>query len=418
MRRALPLESASATSPFWDRLSPVALRYSIAPASVCLATASIQLIRFWTNDSTSYLLYVAAVVLTTWVADRGPGALSIILSALALDFFFIPPIWALSFSLKSTIWTFIFIGACVIAYLVSLQRKRVESLLEQARDDLEERVRIRTGELIASNNRLMLEIAEREHTAHEVENLQVEMARMSRILTVGALTASVTHEIAQPLTSVVANCEAALGWLGRDVPNVDKSKHSVSSALSAGQRAADILKHIRSLIDQGPSKLSLIRLPEIVETALSLSRSTLWRSKIHVERQISKDCPPILGDRIQIEQLLLNLLSNSLDALAEIDDRRRTVTISIGMNDDGRVEMTFSDNGCGMQAVETENVFRPFFSTKTKGIGMGLSIVSSIISRHGGSIRVRSWPNLGTEFCLSFAPGDNHETFRQHRICH
>jgi C4-dicarboxylate-specific signal transduction histidine kinase len=418
MRRALPLENASATSPFWDRFFPVALRYSTAPALVFLATALIQLIHFWTRDSTSYLLYVVAVVLTTWFADRGPGALSIVLSALALDFFFISPVWILSFSLKSLIWTFIFIYACVFAYLVSLQRKRVEGLLEQARNELEERVRMRTGELIASNNQLLLEIAERERAAHEVQSLQSEMARMSRILTVGALTASITHEIAQPLTSVVANCEAALGWLGREPPDIDKSKRSVSSALSAGQRAANILKHIRSLIDQGPSRLSLIQLPEIVETALSLSRSALWRSKIHVERKISKDCRPILGDRIQIEQLLLNLVNNSIDALAEVGDRRRTITISIGMNDDNRVEMIFRDNGCGMQAVETENVFRPFFSTKTKGIGMGLSIVGLIVSRHGGSIRVRSWPNLGTEFCLSFAPGDDHETSRQHRIYH
>ena len=370
--------------------------------AVGIATALAHLIDQWSVENPRTIFYATAIALTTWFAGALPGALSVILSALVVDYFFIPPIHVVNFGGRSLLWFLIFMGVAVAAYLVSLQRRRSERQLAQAKDELEAHVKKRTIDLIETNKRLAQEISEHERTLHEVQDLQSEMARMSRVLTVGELTASIAHELNQPLMSVTANAEAALNWLQLAPANILRAQRSVNDVLIAAGRASEILRHIRKLINHEPLHLEPLSLNDVVSSALSLARTTLRQNRIHVERRLSRPLNPIKGDRVQLEQMVLNLLTNAIDALGGIRDRTRSITIRTDNLSDHSIALSFEDNGCGIPDPDIEQIFKPFYSTKQNGMGIGLSIVRSIAKWHGGTISMQSFPDKGTEFRIVF----------------
>jgi C4-dicarboxylate-specific signal transduction histidine kinase len=377
-------------------------QYALAIAAVIIATGLTHLVDQWSIETPRTLFYATAIALTTWFAGAGPGALSIVLSAFLVDYFFIPPIHEVSFGNKSQLWFLIFIGIGVAAYLISLQRRRSEHKLAKAKDELEAHVKSRTVDLIETNKRLAQEINQHERTLHEVQDLQSEMVRMARVLTVGELTASIAHELNQPLMSVTANAEAALNWLQQGPPNIVRAQRSVSDVLIAANRASEILRHIRKLINHEPLHLEPLSLNDVVNSALSLARSTLRQNRIHVERRLTRPLNPIRGDRVQLEQMILNLLTNAIEALGGIRDRNRSITIKTDNLSDHSVVLTFEDNGCGVANPDIEQIFKPFYSTKQNGMGMGLSIVRSIAKWHDGTISMQSAADKGTEFRIVF----------------
>ena len=373
-------------------------RYSVPFVAVATATVATSLLDIVEPESPYLFLFFVAIVASAWFAGAGPGWLSVLFSILAVDYFFIPPIYVLDFSAKDFPWLAAFVGCAVATNGVSLKRRRMENELLRARNELEQRVDERTQELREANKRLIAEIAERARTETALRDTQNELARAARIMTVGELTSSIAHEINQPLAAVVSNAEAARNWLQRDPPGVPEATASVAAIVAAGERAGDIIVRIRSLIKKGSPNLITLSINEIVDSVLTTAKASFETRDIVIERRLEFGLPTVLGDRVQLQQLVSNLLNNAAEAMADVFDRPRIVVVCTKRTRCNGIAVVIEDSGRGLADADTARLFQPFYSTKAEGTGMGLSICRSIAESHGGKISVLSSSPRGTVF--------------------
>jgi PAS domain S-box-containing protein len=226
---------------------------------------------------------------------------------------------------------------------------------------------------------------------------QAELAHVSRVATLGELTASITHEVNQPLAGIVTNAEASLRWLRRAQPNLDEAQQAIERIIRDGQRAADVVRRLRALVrKEDPVRLSL-NLNELVEESLPLMAQEMGRQRILVELSLAPDLPAVLADRVQLQQVLINLLINAIQAMVETSGRR-VIAISSQADDAGNVMLAVRDSGPGIDPAAAHDLFKAFVTTKSNGMGMGLSICNSIIEAHGGRI----WADAGATSGAAF----------------
>ncbi|MGZ7070855.1 MAG: PAS domain-containing sensor histidine kinase [Candidatus Angelobacter sp.] len=230
------------------------------------------------------------------------------------------------------------------------------------------------------------DVEELRQTEDALRTTQAELAHVARVVAMGELTSSIAHEINQPLTVIVANANACQRLLQADVVNVEEIRGAVTDIIAAGQRAAEVIRQIRDLLKKRtPSKVSL-DVNELIREAIAFIPDVLKKNKIELRTDLAADLPCVLGDRIQLEQVILNLMVNGIEAMVSIDDRPRVLTLQSAADGAGNVVVEVKDSGIGLVITNVEKIFDTFFTTKLSGMGMGLSISRSIITSHCGQL--------------------------------
>ena len=221
---------------------------------------------------------------------------------------------------------------------------------------------------------------------------QAELAHVTRVTTLGELTASIAHEVNQPLAALLANAEACLLWLDRETPNLDGARRSVEWIIKDGNRAGDVIRRVRALLTKSETQKALLDINDVVNDGIALMQRELLSHQVSLRMELAPTLPMILADRVQLQQVLINLVVNGIEAMQAVTDRPRELAIRTQQNEVHHVLVTVRDCGIGISTDDAARLFNAFFTTKSSGMGMGLSICRSIIDAHGG--RLWAEPNL------------------------
>jgi PAS domain S-box-containing protein len=236
---------------------------------------------------------------------------------------------------------------------------------------------------LTERKRVETEARENEQRYREA---QLELAHANRVVTMGQLTASIAHEVNQPLTSVVANAEACLGWLRRRTPDLDAACRSVEWIIADGNRASEVIRRVRALAN----KTSLEKVPldvnDVVRETIPLVQRELISHQVLLRMELAPTLPMILGDRVQLQQVIINLVMNGIESMQSVTDRPRELVVRSRQDETQQVLVSVADCGVGISAENADRLFTAFFTTKSSGMGMGLSICRSIIDAHGGRL--------------------------------
>jgi len=254
---------------------------------------------------------------------------------------------------------------------------------------------------------IVQDITERKRAEDALSEAQTELARVSRVTALGELAASIAHEINQPLGAIIADANACLNWMTADRPDLVNMRESLRAIVKDGERAAQVLTRIRALLARSDVVRESCDLTGVIREVLSLVGSDLARQAVSVQTSLAEDVPNVLADRIQIQQVLLNMLLNAAEASRDLapDRRRVLVRASLEVLDDGRcVVVSVRDAGVGLQGKRPEHMFEAFFTTKPNGLGMGLSISRSIIDAHGGRMWATPNEDQGATFHFTLPP--------------
>jgi C4-dicarboxylate-specific signal transduction histidine kinase len=219
----------------------------------------------------------------------------------------------------------------------------------------------------------------------ELRKLRAGLAHVSRVTILGELTASLAHEVNQPLAGIVSSADACLHWLAAQPPNVDKARRAIERITRDAKRASDVVARVRNLAKKAPLQRTWVDINETVEETISLATRELSQNNVSLETQLAENLPQILADRIQLQQVILNLIINACEALTAADDEFRKLSLSTAREMDG-VALTVRDTGVGIDPQQIETVFEAFHTTKPGGMGMGLAVSRSIIEGHGGRL--------------------------------
>jgi signal transduction histidine kinase len=228
-----------------------------------------------------------------------------------------------------------------------------------------------------------------------------ELAYVTRVTSLGVLTASIAHEVNQPLSGIITNASTGLRMLAADPPNVDGARETVKRTLRDGERASDVIRRLRALFSRNGSPTESVDLNEAAREVIALSKSELQRSRAILQADLADDLPLVTGDRTQLQQVILNLLLNASDAMNGIDNRPRQVVIRTASDAGDCVRVTVQDTGVGVAPHGVDKLFDAFYTTKPGGMGIGLSLSRSIIESHRG--RLWATPNDGPGATFSFS---------------
>jgi PAS domain S-box len=246
----------------------------------------------------------------------------------------------------------------------------------------------------------VVDITERRQSQDALLAAQAELAHAARVATLGELTASIAHEVNQPLAAIVTSGEAGLRWLRRDVPNFEEVAAAISRIVAEGRRASEIVTRIRAFLKKKPAQEDALEIGEIIEEAAQLVERELSKDDITLMLETKAGLPPVRGDRIQLQQVLVNLMVNAGQAMAG-QSGPRIVTVSTGPEDGNRLAITVKDTGPGIPQDDLPRLFEPFFTTKHSGMGMGLAICRTTVESHGGQLSADSMPGSGATFRLT-----------------
>jgi C4-dicarboxylate-specific signal transduction histidine kinase len=321
--------------------------YILATTSCAIAMAVA-----WPIDAPASC-FLLAVTVSSLFGGLGPGLLSVGLSALAFGYFFLhrtlPPAVEPAVILRFVVFlgaTLLVTGLMEMKRRVEESRNRAEAALRQAESDL---------------------------------------ARVSRVTTMGELTASLAHEVNQPIAAAVTDANTCLRWLNRDQPDMEEARGAASRVVKDATRAAEIISRIRLLFKKSAPQRELVDINEIIREMVALMRSEITRHSISVRTELAEDIPRIMGDRVQLQQVLMNLMINGIDAMKEVAGTR-WLAIKSQRAENDQLTVSVSDTGVGLPPQQANQIFDAFFTTKLHGTGMGLRISRSIAESHGGRL--------------------------------
>ncbi len=248
-----------------------------------------------------------------------------------------------------------------------------------------------------------IDVTERKRAEEALEALrqaQADLARVSRVTTMGELTASLAHEVNQPIAAAGTNANTCLRWLAGDTPNVEEARAAAMRIVKDGKRAGEIISRIRQLFKKGTSQRELVDVNEIIQEMIVLLRGETTRYNILVGTDVAADLPQVIGDRVQLQQVLMNLMINGIEAMKDSDGTRE-LTIKSEPAETDRVLVSVNDTGAGLPLQQADQIFTAFFTTKPHGTGMGLSISRSIVESHGGRLWAANNSPRGASFCFA-----------------
>jgi C4-dicarboxylate-specific signal transduction histidine kinase len=312
----------------------------------------------WELDAPSSCFLLAAMVSSLY-GDRGPGYLTVLVSSILFDLLFLLPRFQLFHSHESYLRLAVFIAAMILATELITAKRRSEESLRQT---------------------------------------QTKLSQAMQVATLSEFSASVVHEISQPLSAMVANGQTCVRWLSTNPPNIENAQAAAERVVRDGKDAGGVIQGLRALFRRSPPQKALVDLRPIVNEVVSLIRGRAESERIAVEVQLPRDLPEINGDRLQLQQVLMNLVLNAVDSMRTVTGRPKILVISVSERD-CMVLTEVQDQGIGIS--DFEKVFDSFFTTKENGMGMGLSICKSIIEAHEGRLWGSRGPVAGTVF--SFA---------------
>jgi PAS domain S-box-containing protein len=245
------------------------------------------------------------------------------------------------------------------------------------------------------------DVTQRRLSEVALAKVRSELAYVARATSLGVLTASIAHEVNQPLSGIITNASTCLRMLGSDPPDVDGARETARRTIRDGNRASDVITRLRALFSKKEFTLEPLDLNEATREVIALSLSELQRNRVIVQSELAEDLPALIGDRVQLQQVLLNLLRNASDAMVGVDDRPRHLLIRTEREDADRVRVTVRDAGAGVDRQSMDKLFDAFYTTKSGGMGIGLSVSRSIVERHHG--RLWAEPNDGPGATFSFS---------------
>jgi signal transduction histidine kinase len=332
--------------------------------SAALAALTFVCVHLRLNLATALCLYLTLIILLSLRGSFVASAVVSLIAVASLDYYFTPPMF--TFQINDP-----FDGVAVVLFLTT--SAVITALVSRAR--------IRTDQLVLEAN-LRAEEALRQ--------AQAELAHANRVMLVGEMTASIAHEINQPLTGVVANAGTASRYLAFQTPNVEEARECLGLIARDGKRASDVIRRIRALVKKMPPRRELLDMNEAIREVIALTQNELQRSSVKLGTRLSSRLPLVPADRIQLQQVILNLIVNAIEAMNEVGDRRRELAVNSGC-ESNEVFVEVRDSGPGVDPANLDRLFKSFFTTKPEGMGMGLSISRSIIEAHGG--RLSATPN-------------------------
>jgi signal transduction histidine kinase len=243
----------------------------------------------------------------------------------------------------------------------------------------------------------VMDVTERKRAEEALREAQANLARVSRVTTMGELTASLAHEIKQPITAAVTDAKTCLRWIGRDQPDVEEAREAAARIIKDVTRASDIISRISLLFKKGPPQRESLDVNEVIQEMIVLLRSEASRYSISIRGELANDLPNIMVDRVQLQQVFMNLMLNGIEAMKDMGTGGE-LTIKSQQDDNRQLLISVGDTGVGLEPEQAEQIFNAFFSTKPQGTGMGLPISRSIIESHGGRLWATSNSGPGATF--------------------
>jgi C4-dicarboxylate-specific signal transduction histidine kinase len=378
------------------------VRYAVGVLSVGVALVIARLLDLYLVTAPASL-FLCAIMVSGWFGGLRGALLSVALSILAFDYYFVNPIHSFVPEVNELPRTIIFaLSALFVGWLSAAQRSTTESL-RYARDQLGKTVR----ELWTANETLKAEDAERRRTAEALRQAQADLTRVSRVTAMGELTASLAHEVNQPIAAAVINANSCSRWLAGDAPNIEEARAAAARIVQDGTRAAEIVSRVRLLFKKGEESRELVDVNDIINEMIVLLRAEAAQHSVSIRPDLAADLPGIMGDRVQLQQVMLNLIMNGIDAMKDANGDRELAITSRRASQE-QVQVSVSDTGGGLPK-QQDQIFKPFFTTKSDGIGMGLTISRSIIESHGGRLWASDGSSRGASFHLTLPALDTSE---------
>jgi C4-dicarboxylate-specific signal transduction histidine kinase len=262
--------------------------------------------------------------------------------------------------------------------------KQAKAEIKRLNEELEQRVLERTSQLMAASEAL--------------REAQAELAHVNRVTTMGQLAASIAHELNQPLAAAITNAHAALRWLGLQPANLEEAREALASIVDDGKRAGDVIDRMRALIKKAPPRKDGLDINEVILGVCALTRGELAKNGVSLQTQLAEGLPLTQGDRVQLQQVMLNLIMNAIEAMSAVSHGSRELLIGTSIDASGAVRITVQDSGPGLNPETFDRLFDPFYTTKANGMGMGLSICRSIVEAHDGRIWASPTAGPGSTF--------------------
>jgi PAS domain S-box-containing protein len=252
------------------------------------------------------------------------------------------------------------------------------------------------------------DVTERKKTQESLAQAQSDLSRVNRIMLVGEMTASIAHEISQPLTGVVSNAGTALRWLAARPPEIDEARHYLELIVKDGNRASEVIRRIRGLVRKESERADEVDINDAAREVVALANTELEKNRVAVQMDLATNLPLVKADRVQLQQVMLNLVANAIEAMGTTSDRPRELVLVTGPGDVNEVFVEVRDSGPGLDPGDVDTLFQSFYSTKPDGTGMGLSISRSIVQAHGGDLSAAPNQPHGAVFRFT-VPVDGYE---------
>ena len=264
---------------------------------------------------------------------------------------------------------------------------------------------------------VIVDITDRKRAEAALQQAQDDLARLNRVMLLGEMTASIAHEVNQPIAATLTNAHAGLRWLGAQPPDLEETRQALGRIVRDGNRAGEVIDRIRALVKKVPPRRELLDLDEAIREVIALTQTDMQRNGVRLQTRLAGDLPLVPADRVQLQQVIMNLIINAIEAMAAASDGRRELTIVSGRDDTSGVSVEVQDTGPGLDPEELDRLFQSFYTTKPDGIGMGLAISRSIAEAHGG--RLSAAPNHphGAVFRFTLPAAEkSSEGARSHRV--